>query len=158
MGTARPSEVWRRQSFVDLPEDARLVFARAREMARLCGATSAVEEIEYIALAFIQQCEEEQSEWRARCTTPEAQFRLAVLTRDGFRCVAKRAGLWECETSRNLTVHHVVSRDKCRKVGNLDLLVDPANAATLCAPCHERVQPHWQEHVAALLDYIASVA
>lgn len=142
MSKSTPDEGFRRIC-VDIPDSVRCLFAKARELARLCGANSAVEEIEFLSVTMIQACEEQQSEWRRRATTPEAVFRLAVLERDGWRCRL-------CGTSRTLTCHHVVPRSECRMAGRLDLLVDARNGATLCARCHESVQPVWQQYVERL--------
>lgn len=147
MPKARPGEVWRAWS-VSLPEDARRVFARALEMATLCGARSRVEQVEYLAVTFIQACEAEQSEWRARCTTPEARFRMDVLERDGWRCAL-------CEHSTNLTVHHVTPRSECHASGRDDLLTDPDNGITLCAADHAFVQRAWRSYVPTFADMIA---
>ena len=143
--------MFRRQSWTDLPEGVRVLLAKAREMARLCGAASAPEEIEFIALNFIQSCDEAQSEWRARCTTPEAKFRLTCLTRDGFRCAI-------CGTSRTLQIHHVYPRSECHAAGREDLMTDPANGVTLCAAHHAVVQPVWADYVDALLAHIKAPA
>ena len=142
MGKALPGETWRKLSF-DVPEDVRVLVEYALELAALCGARSRVEAMEFVSVSFIQSCEQENAEWNARVTTPEARFRLDVLTRDGWRCCL-------CNTSRNLTVHHITPRSECRASGRLDLLTDPANGATLCAACHSLVQPRWRSYVEEL--------
>lgn len=132
-----------RRVCADLPEPVRVLWARAVELARLSGANSTVEAYEVIAVTFEQAMMEPMSEWRRKATAPDAVFRLACLDRDGWRCRL-------CNTSRTLTVHHVVPRSECRMAGRLDLLVDARNGAVLCNACHERVQPVWQQYVERL--------
>ena len=81
--------------------------------------------------------------------TPEGAFRYDVKCRDGHRC-------FDCGTSRDLHVHHIITRNECHATGREDLLLDPDNGITLCADCHREVTgeerkhaPRFQAHVTA---------
>lgn len=158
-----PNETWRRVT-LDLVEPVRIAFERALFLAVATGdASSRVEAVEAIATVYAQEKQALMEEWRRRIdrlpdeAQREALFRLDVLERDGWRCVATRARLgWPCDTSRRLTVHHAVTRGEIRKSGDLHLLTDPSIGVTLCNSCHARVQEYWQVHAPALLAYIAS--
>lgn len=146
MGKARPSEVWRRVCF-DVVEPVRVQLERTLELSRLSGAGSRMEALEFIAVLAEQAMMEPHAEWAARCTTPEARFRMAVRDRDGWRCRL-------CGHSANIEVHHIWTREWCRDTGRLELLVDPANGISLCARDHAAIQQQhdrYRDHFFALI-------
>ena len=149
---ARPGEIWRKVCF-DLVEPTRIALERAIFMALASrDASSRVEAIECIATVYAQEKQALMDAWRKTLANPEAIFRFDVCERDGWRCVLCK------HTGVPLQVHHCLPRDRCRKQGQLDLLVDVENGVALCAPCHERVQPQWQEYVAEFCEHIAGCA
>ena len=121
----------RRWATFKVPDEARQTVQQAMWIAERMTASpvEAWESIaqEYLAAnlpAFYEQCRRAKDE--------EAIFRLMVLCRDEWRCKM-------CGTSRNLQVHHIVTRQECHEEGREDLLTDPENGVALCARCHHEI-------------------
>jgi 5-methylcytosine-specific restriction endonuclease McrA len=53
-----------------------------------------------------------------------------VFERDGWKCV-------RCKRYRPVQAHHILPKSR----GGLD---EPGNLVSLCAECHEYVQPRWK--------------
>ncbi len=121
----------RRWATFKVPDEARQTVQQAMWVAERM-TTSPVEAWESIAQeylsahlpAFYEQCRKAKNE--------EAIFRLEVLCRDEWRCKV-------CRTSRNLEVHHILTRQECHEEGREELLVDPENGITLCHVHHAEI-------------------
>ena len=110
----------------------------ALHFAALMGAHSSVAQIEAVSVEFINTARTELDHARSLDTTPEAEFRDAVRTRDEWECV-------DCETHQRLEVHHIIPRKWAP-----DRVLDVTNGVTLCSECHAKVQPKWRDYVERL--------
>jgi hypothetical protein len=129
------------------PREVYRLVTKALYYAKIIGCVSSVECWEAILMPFIHECEEAFDRMVEDADTPERQFRFQVLERDQWECV-------DCGSSKNLQVHHVVTRNECRKSGRLDLLTDPDNAVGLCDSCHAEVTGKERVHQERFKAYI----
>ena len=75
---------------------------------------------------------------RALSTARWQRLRRTILNRDGWRCS-------RCKSARRLQVHHIIEKHVRH-----DLIFEPTNLQTVCAPCHDAhhrpdVHPEIQE-------------
>ena len=60
-----------------------------------------------------------------------------------IRYMAKRYGVEVtnvcriCSARGATQMHHIISQDRCRKIGRPELITNPGNIVELCIPCHD---------------------
>ena len=139
----RDARPWRTVT-VKLPEPVAMLLEEALFTAQVFGlGSNRVECWEAIASTFLIEHSYAQAYAELRAKDPYRVNSLAVLKDTGFRCML-------CETSKNLTVHHIWPRGYHGPERPEDINCE-ANLAPLCLDCHNKVQPKWRSYVSILL-------
>jgi len=135
-----------------MPWEVEVLGQQARELARIAyGITSPVRFKELCYVSVLQDGEVLHAiNLMQAGENPEAWFRYQVLERDGWKCA-------DCGSSAALQVHHITTRNECRKSGQLSLLTDPRNGVTLCWTCHEAVTGREREHSERFHKHVAGL-
>ena len=129
---------------VSLPEPVACVVEEALWVAKVFGlAGNRTEAWEAIASNFLVEHSYANAYTELHAKNPYKVNSLAVLKDTGFRCLL-------CETSKDLTVHHMWPRGYHGPERPDDIDCE-ANLAPLCLACHEKVQPKWRQYVTRLM-------